>query len=284
MRSAAWKMRAQGVKFLIGSDQEETEAVGKILLELNQARKEIERSIIADVQGQIDQKKIDVAHENIIMAASNSWPPGVIGLVASRMVGAYGKPTLLFHLTKNGIAKGSCRSIPEFNMFAALQGCSDIITQFGGHAQAAGLSLPVAKLPILKQRLEELLAAQVSPEDLQLKIGLDAELTLPEVTKKFVDDMHHLEPFGHTNSQPLFYLKQVVLLEAPTLLKDAHLKCKIFADGVIKPVIFFNRPDLLPVLSEMADKPFDIAAYVVENHWNDRISIELQGVDVAYAI
>ena len=82
----------------------------------------------------------------LFMAASDSWPPGVIGLVASRLVSAYGKPTLLFHTTKDGIAKGSCRSIPEFNMFDALAANKDLLVSFGGHSLAAGLALPIEKL------------------------------------------------------------------------------------------------------------------------------------------
>jgi single-stranded-DNA-specific exonuclease len=166
-------------------------------------------------------------------------------------------------------------------MFKALQDCSDLITQFGGHAQAAGLSLPIANLPALKERLEQLVAAQVSPEDLKLKMMLDAEVMLSELTKKFVTDMENLEPFGHTNPQPTFYLHNVVLLEPPTLLKDLHVKAKLFADGVIKPIMFFNRPELIPLLAQQGDEPFDVAVHVVENHWNDRVSIELQGVDIA---
>ena len=87
---------------------------------MNEARKDIERALLEQVHAEIAQKKIDLNVENIIIAASKSWPPGVIGLVASRFVGAYGKPTILFHLTHDGLAKGSCRSIPEFNMFDAL--------------------------------------------------------------------------------------------------------------------------------------------------------------------
>ena len=103
----------QGVQFLIGNNEQEVDRVGKILLELNQARKEVERSIIADVVAQIESGQVDIS-KNIVIASSNKWPAGVIGLVASRIVAAYGKPTLLFHITSDGIAKGSCRSIKEF--------------------------------------------------------------------------------------------------------------------------------------------------------------------------
>jgi single-stranded-DNA-specific exonuclease len=272
----------QGVKFLIGSDQSIVNEVGAILLELNQARKEIERSIIAAIEAEIAVKTIDLDTDQIIIAASNEWTPGVIGLVASRFVGAYGKPTLLFHLTKDGKAKGSCRSIPEFNMFQALSACADLIDQFGGHPMAAGLSLSAKNLPELKRRLQELLLAQVSREDLQPKITLDAEVKLPDLTKKFTDDLGHLEPFGNQNSHPSFYVKDAMLVQKPILLKDVHVKCSVFADGVIKPVIFFNRPELFEKLMNVGQDSFDLAVQVNENHWNGKISIELQGIDIAF--
>ena len=272
----------QGVKFLIGSDESIVNEVGAVLLELNQARKEIERAIVASVENDITTKKIDLDHDQVILTASADWTPGVIGLVASRFVGSYGKPTLLFHLTKDGKAKGSCRSIPEFNMFEALTACSDLIDQFGGHPMAAGLSLPAKNLPLLKARLQELVLKQVAREDLQPKIKLDAEINLPELTKKLVDDLAHLEPFGNQNSNPHFYVKNAMLVQRPTLLKDAHVKCSVFADGVIKPIIFFNRPELFAQFQDVGQNAFDLAVQVSENHWNGKVSIELQGIDVAW--
>jgi len=272
----------QGVKFLIGSDQAIVNEVGAVLLELNQARKEIERTIVAAIEAEIAAGIVDVRNQHLILASSANWTPGVIGLVASRFVGAYGKPTLLFHLTSNGKAKGSCRSIPEFNVFKGLTECSDLIDQFGGHPMAAGLSLSAHNLPLLKERLHALIGAQVAAHDLQPKVNLDAEIHLPDLTKKFVEDLGHLEPFGNQNSNPAFYLKGAVLVQKPTLLKDAHVKCSIFADGVIKPLIFFNRPELFVRLNEVGQESFDVAVQVSENHWNGKVSIELQGVDVAF--
>lgn len=273
----------QGVKFLIGADPAIVNEVGAVLLELNQARKEIERAIVASIEAEIATKKINLEQDTVIIGASSDWTPGVIGLVASRFVGAYGKPTILFHLTKDGKAKGSCRSIPEFNIFKALTACSDLIDQFGGHPMAAGLSLPAHNVPILKERLQNLLMEHVAREDLQPKVTLDAEITLPDLTKKFVDDLAHLEPFGNQNSNPNFYVKNVMLVQRPLLLKDAHVKCSIFADGVIKPIIFFNRPELFDKFQNIELNSFDLAVQVNENHWNGKVSIELQGVDVAFS-
>ena len=273
----------QGVKFLIGSDEHEVTQVGKVLFELNEARKEIERSIVAEVQQMIDLEVINVKDDNVIIASSRSWPPGVIGLVASRLVGAYGKPTILFHETKDGLLKGSCRSIPEFNMFDALQASAQYIEQFGGHSQAAGLSLKKEHLPYLKESLEKIISETLSAEDLQQKLVVDAEGKLSDFSQKFMQDMRHLEPFGCDNKQPNFLISDVVLVQKPKLLKELHVKCSVFADGVIKPVIFFNRPELYPQLLAHESEAFSLAANVQENHWNGRVSIELTGVDISFA-
>ncbi len=108
------------------------------------------------------------------------------------------------------------------------------------------------------------------------------KLNLPDLTKKFTDDLAHLEPFGNQNSHPSFYVKEAVLVQKPMLLKDAHVKCSIFADGVIKPVIFFNRPELFDQLMNIGQDSFDLAVQVSENHWNGKVSIELQGIDIAF--
>jgi len=271
----------QGVKFLIGSNQKEMEDIGRILLELNQSRREIERSIFADVDAEIKSGRINLANENIILAASANWPPGVIGLVASRLVSEYGRPALLFHLTKGGMAKGSCRSISAFNMFDALCESKHLLEKFGGHSQAAGLSLSSENLAELKKNLEEAIAGKVTAFDLKQKLFLDSEARLMDLGSKFISDMEYLEPFGHQNDRPLFYIKNVVIVQKPILMKDAHVKCHVFADGVIKPVVFFNKPQLYQKFIDQAEEPFDIAAQVVENNWNGKINIELLGLDVA---
>jgi single-stranded-DNA-specific exonuclease len=272
----------QGVQFLIGGNVADTDRIGKLLWQLNQARKEIENEIFQDVKAQIDSNAIDLSKENVIVAASANWATGVIGLVASRIVGAYGKPTLLFHLTKDGIAKGSCRSISEFSIFDGLVENATLIETFGGHAQAAGLAIKVENLAQLKANLEKKVAAELTEFDLQQKLRIDAHAKLPDFSSKIIADMANLEPFGHQNSQPYFYIKDVVLVQRPTLMKDLHVKCVIFADGVVKPLVFFNRPELFEQLVAQGDETFDVVAQVMENYWNGKITIELQGVDISF--
>lgn len=270
----------QGVAFLIGTDKHDIETIGTVLHELNEARKDVERSIVSELDSAVREKKIDIDKENIILAGSKSWSPGVIGLVASRLVSNYGRPALLFHLNENGMAKGSCRSIPEFNIFEALQKCSHLIEKFGGHSCAAGLSIKQENLAALKDELEKLIAQQLTSFDLQQKKTIDAEVHLSDLNTKFITDMALLEPFGAENPQPIFYIKNVCLVKPPVILKDVHIKCMIFADGVIKPIIFFNRPDLIELLFKIGNDPFDVIAYVSQNYWNGKMNIELTGVDI----
>jgi single-stranded-DNA-specific exonuclease len=270
-----------GVKFLIGSNQQETEQVGGILRELNEARRSIEKQIFDEIQERIDRKDIDLDTERIILTGSDRWQPGVIGLVASRLVAAHNRPVLLYHVSNAGLAKGSCRSIAGFNMFEALQSQKELLTSFGGHAMAAGFALPLDKLPEFKRNLEHLISTQIPVFEPKPTLTIDAELLLSDTNKKLISDMAYLEPFGNENTQPVFYIKQATLLDAPQVLKDVHVKCKIFSEGIIKPVMFFNRPELIPLLQARQNEQFDLAVYATENHWNGKVSIELQGVDIA---
>ncbi len=271
----------QGVKFLIGSDQGEVKEVGRILFELNETRKEIERAIVREIEQKVESNEIDLAKDKVIIASSTQWPPGVIGLVASRIVSKYGRPVILLHITKSGIAKGSCRSIPEFNLFNGLKKCEHLLIQFGGHSLAAGLSLRIDNIPALKEALNKQIGEELTALDLTQKIVIDAPVSLGDLTKKMMQDLQHLEPFGNENREPLFYVPEVSLVQKPQLLKDAHVKCAVFADGVIKQVIFFNRPELYQELLVLENSPFSLAAQVQENHWNGKVSIELCGVDIA---
>lgn len=270
-----------GVKFLIGNNTQDVERIGKVLQYLNEARKKIERSIFSEIETTIQEKHIDLETDSVIIAYSSQWPTGVIGLVASRLVNAYNRPVILFHKTADNMLKGSCRSIGDYNIFDALSRQADLLDSFGGHAQAAGLSLSYNKLSEFKERLNKDIKSVLPTIDPKKLLKLDAQLTLSDANAKLINDLNYLEPFGNSNEQPVFYINQATIIEEPTLLKEAHVKCKIFADGVVKPIIFFNRPELKEILDKHKDKELSFAVYVTENQWNGKSFIQLQGVDIA---
>ncbi len=271
----------QGVKFLLGVNEEETEQVGATLAMLNAKRKDIERSIFDEVQRLIKTGVIDLDQEQVIMVGSKNWQAGVIGLVASRLVAEYARPVILFHITESGIAKGSCRSIKNFDMFKALEHCADLLISFGGHPMAAGLALPVSHIQQLKERLESLTRTLLKPEDFQRYLVLDATVSLNDIGTKLVKDLELFEPFGAENAVVSFCLKNVTLIASPQLMKDVHVKIKVFSDGIIKPVVFFNRPELFQFFMDMGDKSFDLAVQITQNHWQGKTNVELLGLDCA---
>ncbi len=270
------------VKFLVSSDKSVVEDIAQKLKDINERRKTVDRNIFEQVSARIKSGEIDLERERVIMAADSSWPSGVIGLVAGKLMSTYGRPTFLFHLAQDGLAKGSCRSIEQFNVFKALEANKDLLKTFGGHSCAAGLSLDQEDLPLLKARLEKMVAEQVSDYDLQPSLRVDASLDLLDANKKLLSDLRMLEPFGSANPVPNFLVKNVVLVRRPELLKQKHLKCLIFSEGILKPVIFFNRPELYELFLENEDRAFDLVANVSGNEWGGRTSVDLIGLDVRF--
>jgi single-stranded-DNA-specific exonuclease len=271
-----------GVGFLISADMGEVMQVGVTLKSINEERKRVDRGIYDEIVARIDAGQIDITTEYVIMAASHAWPAGVIGLVAGKLMQQYGRPVILFHLTKDGLAKGSCRSIPAFNMFDALASCEDLLLSFGGHACAAGLSLREADVAELKQRMEALVSAQLSMDDMVLSLAVDAPVTLRDLTYQFMGHVQRMEPFGNANTEPVFVVEGVTLVQEPRLLKDKHVRCMVFSEGVLKSLLFFNRPELYQPLCAQGDKPFSIAVHITSNEWQGKTTIELQGIDISF--
>lgn len=268
------------VKFLISSDSEVVESVGRTLKMMNDERKRVERKIYQDIEELIVNKSIDVDNDNVIIASSSSWPSGVIGLVAGKIMNNYGKPTFLFHEYKDGTLRGSCRSIPEFDVFSALKENQDLLKSFGGHSFAAGLSIDKKNIYELKERLEEKISLEVDKEFLQPRIDIDARCSISDMNKKLLNDLEQLEPFGNSNKQPTFIIDDISIIKPPIILKDQHVKCSVFSDGIIKPIIFFNRPDLIQFFNSIGEKRFSAACHIVKNEWQDRVQVEMVGLDV----
>ncbi len=273
----------EAVTFLLSSDEEKVARIGATLSSINEERKRIDRTIFEQIEKKIHSKEINVEKEYVIMAADTAWPPGVIGLVASKLCAAYARPTLLFHLTQDGIAKGSFRSIKKFHLFNALSEAKDLFISFGGHAHAAGAQLYATHLPALHAHLSTQVSKQCMKEDLVPSLYIDAHLEGASLSLSLVRQMKLLEPFGHHNPQPLFYIGPAVLHGTPYLLKEKHVKATFYIQGIFCSTIFFQRPDLYSLFLECPDHSFLIAGHVTCNEWNGKISLQIQGIDVAFS-
>lgn len=268
------------VKFLIGTDAQHLEKVGQHLLNLNETRKKLEKNYTEEVQKKIENKIINIQEDLVIIDASSTFPVGVIGLIASRLVSLYNRPAIIFCITEDGTAKGSCRSIPEVNIFNLLESCADLLLKFGGHAQAAGLSLKTENIHLLKQKLKELLKNQGITYNEKAIISIDAQVPLSDANAKLMDDLAYLEPFGHQNEVPVFFFRKLHILYPPKLLKEAHIKLQVFSEGAIREIIFFNRPELFSFFTNLDGQECAVIAKINENFWNGKKSIELIGIDV----
>lgn len=269
------------VTLLTSSDPSIIKDIASDLKIKNEQRKKIEMDLYREIEQAIERGDVDLKKELVIMVASSDWPTGIIGLVAGRVAKNYGRPTFLFHVSKDGIAKGSCRSAQDINIFDLLKPLSGMMIKFGGHAAAAGLSIHKDNLFEFKTRLEEAMAKRFKPEDLVPQIKVDADLDLIDMNKKLVDDLDRLEPYGNKNEKPVFLVDNLSQIKTPSLLKDKHVKIFVFSQGIIKPVIFFQRPELISFFRNLGETQFKVAAQVTKNEWGGVVSSEFHGLDVA---
>ena len=176
---------------------------------------------------------------NIIVIASEDWEPGVIGIVASRMVDRYYLPAVIISI-KDKKGRGSCRSTRDFHLYDALRQCEDLLERFGGHRFAAGLTVSVNKIDALREKLNKNAAATLSPESFVPVLDIEAVLKLKDCTTDFVENLEKFKPYGQDNPPPLFVIKGVKLVDEPKVLKEKHLKFTVMQEGEYKDIIAFN--------------------------------------------
>lgn len=220
------------------------------------------------------------------------WHPGVIGITASRVAERFNRPAVLLTNDGEGVAKGSARSVKGFSIYDALASCSDLLTRFGGHAYAAGLTLPVEHVDELRERLSARIAEMMSdPDDLIPEIELDAELDLTEIEDgRFWRVLDQFGPFGPDNPRPLFWARNLKILGQPTAVgaEKRHLRMRVVqrAGGTPMSVIGFGLGEKLDVAVSAVrrGRPIELAFCVEENTWNGRTTLQLRAKDLRLVI
>jgi single-stranded-DNA-specific exonuclease len=195
--------------------------LAKQLSDENTRRQEQEAEILADARRSVERDPAVGAH-NILVVAGEGWHRGVIGIVASKLVELYHKPTVVLSI-EGGIARGSGRSIPAFDLLGSLESCADVFLQFGGHRQAAGVTLEAARIEELRQRLAACANERLSPSDLVPRLRIDAPLGLRDISGDVVSALARLGPFGAANPKPIFRASPIDLMAPPRKLKERHL-------------------------------------------------------------
>ena len=191
----------------------------------NARRRAEEAEILNDARRRIAADPEIGAH-NILVVWGEGWHRGVIGIVASKLVEQFCRPVIVLSV-EGEVAHGSGRSIPGFNLLAALERCADLFERFGGHRQAAGLVIDTARLVDFRRRIGDVADDQLGPEDLTPKLTIDASLSLPAITGPLLEGLSALEPFGSGNPRPVFHADAVAIVDGPHTLKERHLRMTV---------------------------------------------------------
>ena len=264
------------VELLVTKDEAKAEAIAAELNRENAVRQDISRSIMAEAEAMLAKEEhIDTA----IVLASEGWHQGVVGIVASRLVDKYHLPTILISIN-DGMAKGSCRSIPALNLYEAIAAESDILSQFGGHHQAAGLTLPAEKVEEFTRRFKAYVREHLKPEDYIPCQTVDCLLgDHGLITVRDLEELSLLEPFGCGNANPVFAFKNALLHNHRSIGRDRnHLQFTVDKGDYSYKALMWHRAELLPLLCE--NMVADIAFMPRINVWNNETSVQLHAVNL----
>lgn len=257
-----------GVELLLTGDRSRAAVLAAELDRSNGERQALERSILDEATAMVRANPAMPRKRSIVLA-SDSWHPGVVGIVASRLVDRFHRPTILIAL-QDGMGRGSGRSVPALHLLDALSACGEHLEKFGGHRQAAGLTIDEETLQIFVERFEDVCAGLLDPEDLKPVVAVDAELTASEVIPELVDLIENLEPFGMGNPEPLFLLRGVTVC-GRRVAGGHHLQLRLDLGGRQVDAVGFN----LAARDGAPGDRVDILFSAGWNNWNGRRKFQL---------
>lgn len=245
----------------------------------NTDRKELDKSITQEALNQINSNEL-LKNKNTTVLYQKDWHKGVIGIVASRCIETYYRPTIILTESK-GMAAGSARSVKGFSVYDALEQCSDLLEQFGGHQYAAGMTMKIENIPAFQQKFEEVVSQTIDPELLIPEIEIDEEIDLSEVNPKFYKVLKQFAPFGPMNMKPNFLTRNVKDNGNGRVVGNNHLKLDIvdFNDPKTPiPAIAFGQGHHFDLIK--SGQAFDIVYHIEENEWNGNVNLQLSIQDI----
>jgi single-stranded-DNA-specific exonuclease len=272
---------AIAVRLLLTADPGEASQLAAGLDRQNRERQDLEGAILAEALAQADREH-DLAHDRAVVLASPAWHPGVIGIVAARLVERLGRPVALIGRMGEE-ARGSARSAAGWHIAEALGRCADLLLHYGGHRAAAGFSLAPEQIPAFRERFLALAGVELREDDLVPTLKADAEVDLEAVDLSLVDELARLAPHGTGNPEPVLVTRGIQVMRFPRRVGHNHLKMKVrqaSRGGQVLEAIAFNFGQYLEVL-ERRDAPSIDLAYVPErNAWNGREILQLRVRDL----
>ncbi len=279
--NAAGRMSTPDIaaRLLLASDEsmaEEARGLAEQLNSENLRRQKEEANIIAEAR-KVVETDLDVGSRTVIVVAGDGWHRGVIGIVASKLVDAFNRPAIV--LSRDGdIAHGSCRSISSFNMFAALESCAEIMTKFGGHKQAAGLTIESSRIRELRDSINAYADGCLQPDDLRPRLWIDGSLTFRSISEQVTSELSALAPFGAGNPRPVFRASGVEIVDGPRLLKERHLKMAFRQEGRVMRGIAWRAADRERFVAAHRGA-IDVAFSLEQDNWNGERYLQLSVAD-----
>jgi len=269
---------SEAVQLLLTDDMEEARRIAGNLEIYNRKRQTMERDILNEILEEIE-RTTDLEKVKSLVFASYKWHPGVIGIVASKLVDRYYRPTILISL-KDGIGKGSGRSIADFNIYKGLKECDSLLLSYGGHRYAAGISIKEEDIKEFSHMLEDIINKKVNVSDFVSQTNIDAMCNLNDISYGLISEIGRLAPFGSGNPEPIFCVRNINV-SSQSVVGNNHLRMRVSRDGVSYSSIWFNKGHLINFLSEPT---LDIAFTPHINIWNGASDIQLKMKDIAVPV
>jgi len=280
--NAAGRMASPDIaaRLLLAADEgmwDEARALAEQLNVENTKRQDEEAAIVAEARKLVETDP-DIGAHNVLVVAGEGWHRGVIGIVASKLVDHFHKPAIVLSIDGDEI-QGSCRSISAFDMLGALEGCADLLGRYGGHRQAAGLSLARGRLADFRGRVTGIANLRLEPEDLVPRLRLDAVLPLNELVGEVVAGVEAMAPFGLANPRPVFEAREVEVVSGPHVLKDRHLSLHVKQGGRVFRAMAWRSAERAGFIAEHR-QALALAYSIDRNTWRGESTVELHVADL----
>jgi single-stranded-DNA-specific exonuclease len=266
-----------GVRLLLTEKEEEARVLARQLDEENRRRQAVDRSILAEAV-ELLAPTFDPARQRAVVLASDRWHAGVIGIVASRIVERVHRPTALIALRGDGHARGSARSIPGFDLYAAIRDCGEHLERYGGHRAAAGFDIRPDRIEAFRDAFDARARAALTDEQLVAEIGVDLELSLAAADREMFRYLRHMGPFGIGNPTPVFVARGVEV-SGVRPVGEGHVKMHLHQDGARLEAIGFRMADRYAAVGT-ANGRLDVAFQLQEDRWRGRVRLQAKLVDL----
>ena len=265
------------IRLFTTKDEAKAFELAKLLDQENQRRKNIDETTLEEALELIGQN-VDLKQDKAIVLASCGWHPGVIGIVASRLVERFHRPTIMIAIDENE-GKGSARSIPGFHLYEALRECDQYLTRYGGHKYAAGLSILPKDIDPFREKFKMVSGQRLGEDDLLPRLFIDSELELAQIDNNLIKLLELFAPFGPQNTRPIFVTRDLSVWGEPYVVGKNHLRLRVRKGNTVFDCIGFGFGDMAKPLS-MKGVKLDLAYVVETNYWNDTYKIQLRIKDL----